>query len=344
MRTAYFHVGISKTGSSALQSYLSHNYVFSNPDTRQRFVYCCMRSSGRLLTGRRMKDVATKCLSGYLSSGPSVAATADLVLAKAELDSLFNAGFTPIFSQEAWCDQAAAFNASEFFGRLGVQARIVIYVRPQLDWFNSAWWQWFAWDANYSQPQDLLNGSDYNLIKWTERILPWCEMDNVESVTVRLHPGDIITDFFGLLGMAPPTPEEPATRNQGLPPTLLKLLLKYPQVRSPHLSWVDHVLRKQTDFTGPSPWVINQALATDIIEGTRSDNERLATLLDDESRRIMLADRRWWSADEYAHKQLSDLQDLVLDHNEMEALLGQLLEALLQQFRPVAAQEAPKPQ
>ena len=87
-----------------------------------------------------------------------------------------------------------------------MRARVVAYVRPQIEWFNSAWWQWWTWRDEFDTPADLLRqwrgGWRPGFMRWRTQLAPWLVNPSVDGLTVRLYRRDTLPDFLELLGAA----------------------------------------------------------------------------------------------------------------------------------------------
>jgi len=337
MRKVYFHIGFGKTGSSSLQAYLSFNPLHEIKATQEKLLYCSFEKNGKLLHGNELIEAAQNSPLKYSSSYPGIAEFGDLGVVKAEIDKIFEQGFTPIFSQEDWGRRAGHFKNSDFFDQLDVDVSVIVYVRPQVDWFNSAWWQWFAWAGQFELPGDVIKAWGCNFILWGSQIASWKRLRRVKDVSVRLHPSDIVEDFMGILGA---TPVEggfvPARNNVSLSPTLIKLLKKYPSLRDTHSADVDSILSRFVKFEGKTPWFIEPQLVNQIIDATREDNLKLMGMLDEPSRRLMENDPRWWDVGHYETRKLWREEDFQLTEGELYSIIEQVIPALIKVGRESA--------
>ncbi len=330
MRKVYLHIGFGKTGSSSLQSYLSFNPEFKHPEKNEKLLYCCILEDGKIIFGERLKQRAKRSLLKYLASAPEIANIEILPVLKSELDRLFEAGYTPIFSHEGWWERVGDFRNSNFFNNLGISADVIVYIRPQVDWFNSAWWQWFAWTKPFKKPQDVIDAWGYSFMLWGYQISEWSKLDGVKDITVRLQPNDIIEDFLSLFKQTSLHGLNHIYRvNTSLPAILIKFLLKYPFLRSTHNAYIALLLSKFLKFKGNSPWIIGTGLTHQIIAATRSDNEKTLQMLDEVSQEIMKKDPRWWDAEYYRKRYVFNEKDLELSRNELYLIIRQAFQALI---------------
>jgi hypothetical protein len=330
MRKIYLHIGCGKTGSSSLQSFLSFNPEIQHPETHEKLLYCCILKDGSILFGDELKRRAARSPMKYLASDPTIANMGSLDVLKSELDGIFERGYTPIFSQENWSRRAGDFSNSNFFNKLNVLADVIVYVRPQVDWFNSAWWQWFVWNKLFKKPQDVIDAWGYNFMLWGDLISQWRGVDGVNNITVRLQPNDIIEDFLGLFNHVPvPGMSQKYKTNISLPPILIRFLLKYPFLRKQHSAQVDVILSRFLKFEGKSPWIIGAELGHQIITATRVDNEKLLEMLDNTSQELMKNDPRWWDAEYYKSRYIFNEKDLELSGDDLRSIFVQAIRSII---------------
>ena len=326
----YVHIGFGKTGSSSLQSYLSFNPLHEIKESQEKLLYCSFEESGKLLHGNELIEAAQNSPLKYSSSYPGIAEFRDLGVVKAEIDKIFDQGFTPIFSQEDWVRSASHFANSNFFDQLDVDVSAIVYVRPQADWFNSAWWQWFAWTGQFKMPSDVINAWGWNFMLWGSQIASWQRLRRVNDISVRLHSSDIVDDFMRLLGATSVAGGfVPERNNVSLSPTLIKLLKKYPLLRETHSADVDSILSRFLRFEGKTPWVIESQFVNRIIDATREDNLKLMGMLDEPSRRLMESDPRWWDVSHYEARKLWTEEDFKLTEVELYSIIEQAIPALI---------------
>jgi hypothetical protein len=286
------HVGSGKCGSTAIRGALTRHPVI--PLAAGEATYVVVDRSGRVASG---PEVAPGPL-GRPRKSATMAELAALPPGRLEaVRSRLLATSRPVMSSEHWLGTPEP--GREVLGRLGLAARIVAYVRPQVDYVNAAFWQWDAWDGT---TREQWMRRRITRSRWHERVMRWRAIPEVERVTVRLLPGDVVTDFLGLLGAAPGAiPAQPRI-NQSLPGTLLRALQDRPALRAAHaseLAWVLPELLEGAD-PAPAPWLLTPADVARIQSEQRAGNERLLDLLDEEDAARMRADRRWWDAEAYA--------------------------------------------
>ena len=319
-----------------MQAFLSCNPVHDSVKTGEKLLYCAFQKNGKILYGNELVENARKTPLKYCSSFPEVTELADLAVVKHELDNIYEQGYTPIFSQEDWGRRAGYFKNADFFSRLDCDIHAVVYVRPQVDWFNSAWWQWYAWHEKFSVPRDVIGAWGFNFMLWGNQIATWKRLARVQEVTVRLHPADIVLDFMELIGIQPSKDHVvPPKNNISLSPTLVKLLKRYPALRQTHSADVDSILSNFIKFEGKTPWFLEPVLVNQILENTKEDNLRLQTMLDAPSKVAMEQDQRWWDVKYYENRKVWSEDEFKLTENELFLIVEQVIPALLKLGREV---------
>lgn len=322
MNKVVLHIGFGKTGSSSLQSYLSLNPVHEKDG--RKLLYCGLETDGHVRHGEELRRAASNTPLGYVSSLPDVSKTGNLQRTKAEIGELTQAGFIPIFSQEDWGRRAADFVKTDFLNKVGCSAHVIVYVRPQVEWFNSGWWQWWAWMEKFSKPSDVIDSWGFDFMRWGKQIAEWSVVPGVEKITVRLHPKNTVEDCLAAVGGFRPKAKIEKS-NVSLGPMLIKILKRYPELRTPHSSDVDLLLSEFFEFKGDTPWVMDTGFSSRIIENCREDNLFLMDFLDPKSKTIMQEDARWWTEEAYADRRVWEEEELTLQPSEYEEILDKAL-------------------
>lgn len=332
------HIGAPKCGSSALQAGLTRDPVFTGADGKT-FTYTVLDHEGRVRSGQELRPDP---VYGYRS-------TVDMAHLLQFDDAAFAAmrrdlaGIAhPVLSNEGMF--ASAPLAAEVLGKLGFEVDIVAYLRPKVEFVNSAWWQWGAWTGREvpDQIKRLIRLCDYDM-----HLGRWAEIPQVRSITLRILNGDIVTDFRGLLGAAPPPPQDGPRVNASLPEAVLRLAQRNPDLHRRLGPQLDFVLARRMSFDGlaPTPWVIDDALVQRILNRHRDGNEAILARLDPENAALMRADPRWWDPQSFAGRRALPLPATATPEAEMDRLAIRLIEALLDaEPAPFAPQDGTPPQ
>ncbi|TCT22870.1 hypothetical protein [Thiobaca trueperi] len=324
-----FHIGASKCGSSALQTELSKGRDLLSPDGR-RDAYAVFDSVEGVCFGSELKARLNRYARGYIPS-PDLKEikTFDdewyaktrkkLATALADHDGL-------IFSSEGWFNVGLGFRDIAFFERLGIQVEVIAYIRPQVQFMNSAWWQWGAWTG-----KSLDEYIEYRLpsIRWDRFIDRWKQVPGVSQVKVKLLGKDVVSDFFEHAGIVFNRDSQDKV-NKGLPSEILRLYQRHRDLRaSPSASVMDFVLSRHLGLSGETPWVITPQHADHIIRECSESNRKLDRHLDRESLKALQSDPGWWDAGCYRDKAVAPWQPIPATDEKMDRLCAEMARAIL---------------
>lgn len=315
------HVGAPKCGSSSLQAALSRRPVFTDAAGRT-YEYVVVQKNGTVLRSATILKRVEVSPLGSLSTrnlprvddvletlGPAVPVLKDMI---AE-------GITPILSQEGWARLGDVFGEAGIIDRLGGGARVIMFVRPPVDWLNSAWWQWGVWTRT---TVDAHVGRTLRQVRWQALARAWRQVPGVERVDLGLATSDVTARFFQLLD-APAPP--PVTTNAGVPGSFLLFLLrnrKYrPDAHTPKVEFV--VARHLPAQRYPTPWVLSPTHIAHVFDKTAGDAAKISRLLAPEDRPALAAEPRWHSAEAYAGRRVDDLAQFETPE-ALARLIGQL--------------------
>ncbi len=321
-KRTFIHIGAPKCGSSAVQTALSAQPRFESDGAR--LAYAALTPDGALLCGPELADVASRSAYRYAAS-----ASAQAIAANGDLDQLAAAcaaeGDMLILSSEIWFYEADIFRQTRLLERLGLSATIVAYVRPQADYLNAAWWQWGAWGAH---PFDIwIKAKQIQRTYWASILEDWRTVPGVIDVQARLlNAGDVVDDFYALLGARAP---KRVRANRSLPGPVLRLMQHHRHLRArPEASAIDFILERHLKLDAPTPWVIKPDLVEHIVKSCAEDNARLRSMLSPAQQTLMDEDARWRDPKAYAEKIAEPPGPVPLDGAEMGALAAALVEAL----------------
>lgn len=293
------HVGAGKCGSSSLQACLSAN-PFITADDGTRYEYVCLKEKSGIIRGAMCGKVAAKNAYGYAAS---VSArrffSPDDKRLRDRIHKVVSEGVVPVFSFEGWINEANVFEEQRILETLGLAAKVIIFVRPQLTWINSAWWQWGAW-TRMSFGTWLKNWKPKGL--WASVASSWQRVPGVEAVKVYTIAGDVVTRFHKSLGAT----EAPSSfnRNFSLDGSMLRFLQQHGELRTGRRQSAMHLMlgRHLAEGSTSPPWVLKPRQVANLIRYYRADNENLLEMVDEQVRDEISSDPQWWDASAFAHK------------------------------------------
>ena len=299
--TVILHVGAGKCGSSSLQTQLSSKPLLQADNGSALYEYICIQPNGDVLRGDALERAALRAPHDSQVSvgaeqpwGNEVGAIDRL---SSQLKAVLAEGRTPIASCKSWLYQPEIFRANDLLTRLGVRAKIVVFVRPQILWLNSAWWQWGVWSSfNLEDWVESIKHSP----SWAKLIGEWQSMPGVETVEVHLATGNVVSTFFRLIGVSI---ADVHRRNTSLDGNLLQYLRGRPELRVQLGTGIEFILEKwlAAEPNG-TPWVLEQDQISRLIEYYRPDTRELLSLVSSEAREDMERDPMWWDPAAYSER------------------------------------------
>lgn len=321
------HIGGAKCGSSALQTELS---VTDWAAQNSEFVYAALHPMHGIVQGDAMRVHAMAAQHGYAASP-----NADVLLGIApnqrramfdELRALAAESKRVVLSNEGWLQQANAFLNRGLLDEIGLPFDIFLVVRPQVEFLNSGWWQWGAWED--APLVDWVRKMAQE-VHWHRYLEKWIAHPNCREVKVRLMSKDIVGDFFAAFAKSRLIGGEGNKLNASLPGDILRLYQRHRHLRpGPHLPATDFVISRLGIGGAPTPWVIPPALAEEVIAASRADNERLLAILPEDEAARMLANPAWWSVEAFAGKTLQSPLPQEPDAAAIDGLCASLVEAV----------------
>ena len=318
VKNLFLHLGLGKCGSSSIQSAfsLSPEHVDKDGDPLR---YVALGQE-QVLGPRLVKERAERNAHAYIASvapeglvrrsNRSRQRAARFLQAQSGA-SLFlsNEGWSPAFAYPGFC--AGIEELIQHCSPRKITA--IVVVRPPVEWVNSAWWQWGAW-----QPEP-----DFE--RWFQSALPslaWqTQLDTVKrrfpEIGLRILPlkPTLLADVSVLCGLeATALASVDGAANQSLPAVVLRLYQAFPDLRpGPHASGMDFsiltALTESAVALQRAPWVINQEQIQQILTQTQPSVEALMEAMSAADATDVQNDPRWWTADAYQdHKNEDPLQ------------------------------------
>ena len=322
------HIGAGKCGSSSLQTHLSENPFLTDASGR-RYEYVCTKTRGRLQRGLSAKRNAARNPFGYSASISvnDMAEPGDLASLREALARVAEEGVTPILSFEGWINAGSGFRDWKILEALDVRARVIAFVRPQLPWLNSSWWQWGAW--SHRGFEDWLKHWRRRGL-WAEALKVWRDMTCVQSLDVFTTSTDVITRFHQWLDA--PAAARATRSNTTLDAATLRFLQAHPSLKTgSKAAAVDFVLARRLP-PGPKrpPWVFTPDLVALHLDFFKDSNVDLLGLVGPETRGEIDADPAWWSAEHFADRaaEAESPDAVALTRDELEDLARRALLAI----------------
>lgn len=284
------HIGAGKCGSSALQRFLSLNPILPLR-AGGRLIYAAIQKDGSILTGAQLKRRAVTSISNYANSAPFGYITRQPM--KFEIPEAGKKDVV-VLSSEGWRKEFDRLKIQDALAPFG-EVEALMYVRPQTEYINSAYWQWGAWsDLSF----DDWFASILDDAKWYRSAQAWKKSPRVKKLTVRIVPKDVVTDFLEFIGAAPSVLEahDGKRLNSSLSDSILRVLQRHRELRpSSHQPDIDFVLEKHFGhLPGKPAWVLKPEHIETIVSGCKTDNKKLKGLLSDDQAEAMTNDPKWW--------------------------------------------------
>lgn len=326
---AVLHVGMSKCGSSALQTVLSLQPELTPADSGMPAArYVVLPKDGALVTGEEIGGIARRVPCGYAISARAhdldAMGCARIALLRRELARTAGDGARLVLSNEGWAQEYAEFTTGRFLERLELDCTVLIYVRPQVEWCNAAWWQWGAW-TGLELPRWVER--QHERMQWSRVVEGWRCVPGVRDVHVRLLPPGIVEDFCATVGVASPGE---VVANRSLPGVVLRVFQRHRRLRpGAHDSDIEFAIARHLELPrSRTPWVMPQEVVERVIASCHESNLELLAQLDPEQRERMRADAAWWDAAHFAPRRLLPWQARPPVPQDVDQLAAVALEAV----------------
>ncbi len=325
---AVLHVGMSKCGSSALQTMLSLQPELAPVAAAAPARYVVLPKDGALVTGEGIGGIARRVPCGYAISARAddlgAMGWARIALLRRELARAAGDGARLVLSNEGWAQEYADFTAGRFLERLELDCSVLIYVRPQVEWCNAAWWQWGAW-TGLGLPRWI--GRQHERMQWSRVVEGWRRVPGVRDVRVRLLPPGIVEDFCSAIGVASPGE---MIANRSLPGVVLRVFQRHRRLRpGAHDSDIEFAIARHLELPrSRTPWVVPPEVAERVITRCHDSNVELLAQLEPEQRERMRADAAWWDPTHFTSRRLLPWQVRPPVPQDVDQLAAVALEAL----------------
>lgn len=290
MTRVIIHVGGGKCGSSSLQSWLTERQAeewgLSSTGPAGHVAYVVVGSDGSV----RTPALPGTTWHGYYASTLSLRGFATLTDREQQrlCTRICEFGDTVVISNEDWSREMRGLLANpqmksdlaRFFSHFPEQPELVLYVRPQIGWAQSAYLQWGIW-------QDL-DPSDYvGLVVLQGRVPDWSEVVAAfaEVGLTHLRPRythDVVQDFAAaILGTGNSAPLTFVNRSISLDLLLLEMRNRElrPHALDPRTEFMVDRILGPSRLSRPVPPLLGQETATAIFESFSESNMSLSERL-----------------------------------------------------------------
>jgi hypothetical protein len=212
-----------------------------------------------------------------------------------------------------------------------------MFIRPPLDWLNSAWWQWGAWSG---QPFEKWYSRAIKRIQWARYFEEWNNLPMVHSVDLRLATNDVVSTFGECINCD--WAELPRT-NISSSGILLRFLQANREFRpNPNAARTEFTLNRWVDWPkSPPPWIINKHYQERTLKLFRPQLEKILKIANPLTRQQIESDPRWWSSQPYDERKI-EAQLAKLDDEQREQLIRTLIKGIVdldEKYRKLSARQ-----
>ncbi len=328
------HVGGSKCGSSSLQSVLSQNPTLQRSEGVD-LAYAVINPDGSVLLGEEITTKASNNVSGYLSSAPLNTPEQYNIVEESVLSLITSTKgrVLPIISCEGWFKGDSVEYFHKLIEKHSLKVKVLLFMRPPLDWANSAYWQWFCWNDKIETidkyVQFLKNSK--TLPDWPQIIREW---DSIEGVDLSVHTLEqgVIPAFEKEMSVSSTIKE--VALNASSSQDLIQFLSRNRRYRRDmHSPWLEFIMSRNVTFSGDtSRWVFKDRHLRSLKSYAHVDFSEVSGALTKETLQQIEANPKWDSISPYlgrfkefsdsklqaADRLISDLMQVVISHDQQD--------------------------
>ena len=229
-RTVFLHIGIHKTGTSAVQNVCRAN-------RRELLQAGILFPNAGFIKTRTAKSTATSGhngLTGFLKAPNAKRLSAAGSAFLREIES--NSWDRLVLSSEVLSapHNRGASECVAWFRQQALQVKLIVYLRRQDRWLDSFYRERLTWirpryrDARSIEEFWQTEGDDW--LNYKARIGPWVAAAGRENAEIRSYDdleGGVVGDFLGIIGVDPSRldlGQRVAVHNPSIPPTAAELI------------------------------------------------------------------------------------------------------------------------
>ncbi len=318
----FLHIGSGKCASSSIQQHFSYNPI------QNSFAYgTIIPATGEILIGDKVIEDAKQRFTDYsFSFGNSFANPDNLKKSLAKCAEKFD---TLLLSSESWLRQYEDFeNNKEIFEPYEVE--IIFIIRPFVEWYNSAWWQWYVWDCPMERLDlfidkhtDLINNyANDKRISWAITYKQFSALDFVQKVHLLTLQKNIIEEIYSIMSIEYNELAK-TVYNESLSAEILHFLLQYKNFRNVHSSPIDFILCRHLKKRTKASWVLSENNIRLILAKSKRASLELAEFVKNED---ILANPKYWEVSAYKDKIAIYNRDIRLSEETMLDMLEEAKE------------------
>ncbi len=313
----FLHIGARKCASSSIQQHFSYNNI------QGKFAYGVIDPrNGNILLGDDVKAKALISAADYsCSSGDIFINPENLHKSLEECAKKYD---TLLLSQEGWTSSSDLFYQNkDIFEEHEVE--ILFIIRPYVQWYNSAWWQWRNWEKNIDEI-DFYIRQDTDIFtkkhigggcSWLKNYLEYKQLPFVKKVHLLSLQTNIIEQLYFIMNLEYEKCEV-QQNNVSSSMELLSVLSSNKNLRPVHDPRIEFTINKYIKKRSPTPWVLSEENIRLILERTKSTCIELAKIIENEN---ILEKPLWWDISAYKDKIVHYSRDISLSEEVQEDLL-----------------------
>ena len=292
-----------------------------------------MTKDGEVISGDAVTRMAASRPSNYaVSSNLDEPITERfLINLKESLDRLSDSCDTLLLSSEMFSNRTRRFKVMDEV-LSGFEVEIIMIIRPPVQWFNSAWWQWFQWEKLYRGT----NGVDLCVAKrnvartWLRKINRFEALNCVKQFNLLALNKSFMMDVINILGINQKLVHFEGSNkahNTASSSELLNFLKLKRSLRPDNtMSKTEFVLNKYLKPRSKSDWVLTSQNVEDLLSKTKEPCLELAKRITNEN---ILDNPAWWDSNFYTEKCQNVVRKNALKHEQLADMLEEAYQVII---------------